>query len=157
MSGPTVKRKIAERYWQSKKRKLILLVVSDLDPAGDAIAQDIRDAFERDFNIPSSLIEVYKAALTIDQVQDMSLLPSMEAKDTSPTNDAFVDKYGITDAYELEALEPADLQQILEDAIEEAMDTDAYRAELEQEKRDAVGVVAAKRLVTKFLKTSGIV
>ncbi|MGC2836155.1 MAG: ParB N-terminal domain-containing protein [Methylocella sp.] len=89
MSGPTVKRKIADRYWRSKKTNLILLVVADLDPAGDAIAQDIRDSFERDFAIHRSRIEVYKVALNIDQVNEMDLEPSMEAKEASPTYDAF--------------------------------------------------------------------
>ena len=66
MSGPTMKKKIAGRYARSKKENLILLVVSDLDPAGDAIAQDIRDAFERDFGIHKDWIEVYKVALNIE-------------------------------------------------------------------------------------------
>jgi ParB-like nuclease domain len=156
MSGPTVKKKIADRYRRSKKEKLILLVVADLDPAGDAIAQDIRDAFERDFGIHSSRIEVYKVALNIEQVWEMDLEPSMEAKDSSPTYDAFIDRYGITDAYELEALEPGDLQRILEDAIDEVMNMDAYWDELEEEKTDAVGIATTKRMVVEFLKTAGI-
>ena len=101
-----------------KKRKLIVLVVSDLDPASDAIAQDIRDAFERDFGIPDNRLDVYKVALTIKQINEIALEPSMAAKSTSPTYDAFVERYGITDAYELEALEPADLRRLLEDIIE---------------------------------------
>ena len=156
MSGPTLKRKIADRYRRGKKKNLILLVISDLDPAGDAIAQDIRDAFERDFGIPRDRIEVYKVALNIDQVNEMDLEPSMDAKDSSPTYAEFVEKYGITDAYELEALEPADLQEILEEAIEEVMDTDAYRAELDREEKDAVTIKAAMDMVVEFLKTSGI-
>ena len=153
MSGPTVKRKIADRYWQSEKRNLVLLVVSDLDPAGMSIAQDIRDAFERDFGIEEDNIEVYKAALTIDQVIEMELEPSMEAKESSPTYAEFVEEYGITAAYELEALEPADLQQVLVDAIEDVMDMDAYDAELEAQKKDAIGIMAAKKLVLDFMKT----
>jgi hypothetical protein len=156
MSGPTLKKKIADRYWKSKKTNLILLVVADLDPAGDAIAQDIRDAFERDFGIQSSRIEVYKVALNIEQVQEMDLEPSMDAKDSSPTYAEFVDRYGVTDAYELEALEPADLQRILEDAIGEVMDMDAYQAELNHEEKDATGIAAAKKMVVEFLKSSGI-
>jgi hypothetical protein len=153
MSGPTVKRKIVQRYNASRKRKLIVLVVSDLDPAGDAIAQDIRDSFERDFGIGHDRIEVYKAALNIDQVDEMELEPSMEAKDSSPTYDAFVQRYGITDAYELEALEPADLQRILQDAIEEVMDLDAYNAEIERDDKDAVDIAAMKQLAFDAIKT----
>jgi ParB-like nuclease domain len=156
MSGPTVKRKIVQRYLRSKKRNLILLVVSDLDPAGMTIAQDIRDAFERDFGIHESRIQVYKAALTIDQVNEMELEPSMAAKESSPTYAAFVEKYGTTNAYELEALEPVDLQQVLVDAIEEVMDMDAYQAEVDAEKGEAVDIFAAKQLVVGFMKTINI-
>jgi len=92
MSGPTVKKKVADRFWRSGKERLILLVVSDLDPAGDAIAQDIRDAFERDFGVDEDHIETRKVALTIDQVDDLALDPSMEAKESSPTYSAFVDR-----------------------------------------------------------------
>ena len=41
-------------------------------------------------------------------------------------------------------------------AIECVMDMDAYHAELEEEKKDAVGIAAAKNMVVEFLKTSGI-
>jgi 5S rRNA maturation endonuclease (ribonuclease M5) len=156
MSGPTVKKKIVDRYLRSEKRNLIVLVVADLDPAGDAITQDIRDAFERDFDIDAEDIEVYKVALTIDQVLEMGLEPSMEAKPSSPTYAEFVERYGTTNAYELEALEPADLQQVLVDAIEEAMDMDAYQAEVDAERTDAVSIAAAKKLVADFLKTADL-
>jgi ParB-like nuclease domain len=155
-AGPTVKRKIVRRYRRSKKRNLILLIVTDLDPAGETIAQNFRDDLQADFGIPINRLEVYKIALTFDQLDEMDLEPSMEAKDTSPTYNDFVEKYGITDAYELEALDPADLQQILEVAIEEVMDMAAYRAELQAEKEDAVGIAATKRMVVEFLKTSGL-
>lgn len=131
-------------------------MISDLDPAGDAIAQDIRDAFERDFDIPADRIEVYKVALDMDQVRELDLEPSMEAKESSPTYAEFVNKHDTSMAYELEALEPADLQQILEQAVEEVMDMTAYQAELDQEKKDAVAIKAAKNMVVDFLKTSGI-
>ena len=135
-----------------KKRKLIVLVVSDLDPASDAIAQDIRDAFERDFGIPDNRLDVYKVALTIKQVNEMALEPSMAAKSTSPTYDAFVERYGITDAYELEALEPADLRRLLEDIIESVMDMAAYDAETAQERKDAVAIKAMKDDAARFFK-----
>jgi hypothetical protein len=109
-----------------------LLVVSDLDPAGDAITEDLVKSFRRDFGIGD--IEPYKVALTIEQVSRFALEPSMEAKDTSPTYQAFVNKYGIRDAFELEALEPAALVQTLESAIEDVLDIDLYNQELERDR-----------------------
>jgi hypothetical protein len=81
MSSLPPKKAIRDRYIISGKEKLILLVVSDLDPAGDAIAEDLLKSFRRDFGIQG--IEAYKVALTIDQVEELDLEPSMDAKGTS--------------------------------------------------------------------------
>ena len=151
MCSLPAKKKIADRYRSSGKAKLILLVVSDLDPAGDAIAEDLLKSFRRDFGIYGT--EAYKAALTIDQVEDYDLEPSMEAKETSPTYNAFVEKYGITDAYELEALEPSDLEEILTDAIDEVIDTNAFNQELAAEEADAANLVAIQERTRDFFKS----
>jgi hypothetical protein len=82
MSSLPPKKAIRNRYVRSQKGKLILLAVSDLDPAGDAIAEDLVKSFKRDFGIWN--IEAYKVALTIEQVQGFALAPSMEAKNSSP-------------------------------------------------------------------------
>jgi hypothetical protein len=155
MSGPTVKKKVEERFILSGKDKLILLVVTDLDPGGDTIAQDIRNAFERDFDIRVDQLEVYKVALTYDQVIERGLPPSMDAKTTSPTYESYVAKYGTTAAVELEALEPAALQEIVVGAIESVMDMDAYAEELRREREDARTIVATKRQVLNFMRGAG--
>jgi hypothetical protein len=71
MSSLPPKKAIRDRYVLSQKDQLILLVVSDLDPAGDAIAEDLVKSFRRDFGIAN--IQPYKVALTIDQVEEFSL------------------------------------------------------------------------------------
>jgi hypothetical protein len=76
MCALPAKKHIRDRYLRSRKEKLILLVVSDLDPAGDAIAVDLLKSFRRDFGVED--IEVYKVALTIQQVREFDLTPSME-------------------------------------------------------------------------------
>jgi len=55
----------------SQKEGLKLLVVTDLDPAGEAIALDLVKSFRRDFGLEN--IEAFKVALTIDQVEDFEL------------------------------------------------------------------------------------
>jgi hypothetical protein len=154
MASLPCKKGIADRFYASKKGKLILLVVSDLDPAGDAIAEDLVKSFERDFGIGNSsdyYIEPYKVALTIEQVEELGLASSMDAKETSPTYQAFVNRYGITDAYELEAMEPSELQLALENAIDEVMDLDLYNEELEAEEKDSAEIVAVKNQAQEFL------
>jgi ParB-like nuclease domain len=151
MSSLPPKKAIRDRHVRSQKDKLILLAVSDLDPAGDAIAEDLVKSFRRDFGICN--IEAYKVALTIEQVEQFALAPSMEAKPSSPTYHAFVRRYGITDAYELEAMSPADLAQTLEHAIEQVMDIDLYNQELAAEEADSAQIVAVQRQVQEFFKT----
>ena len=151
MSSLPPKKAIRDRYRRSQKDKLILLVVSDLDPAGDAIAEDLVKSLQRDFRIWT--IEAYKVALTIEQVEQFELVPSMEAKTSSPTYRAFVNKYDITDAYELEAMAPGDLAHTLEDAIKKVLDLDLYNQELAAEEADSAQIIAVRRQVEEFLST----
>ena len=152
--GPTLKRKIVERFKQSGKRKLILLCVTDLDPAGEAIIQNFKDDFADDFGLDDNRVVVIRAGLNMDRVESHDLTPSYdtEEKDVS-TKRAYEEKYGTTDAYELEAMEPADLQEALSEDINSVLDVDAYNAELEQEDIDAVAILARRAVVADFLKT----
>jgi hypothetical protein len=109
-------------------------------------------SFRRDFGIPFEAVEGFKAALTLEQVHEFNLAPSMEAKDSSPTYQMFVDTYGITDAYELEAFEPSQLAEVLENAICSVMDTEAFEAEQKAEKADAAKVLAVKQRTKEFFK-----
>jgi hypothetical protein len=141
------KKAILERYNASGKDKLVLLVVTDLDPAGEAIADDLVKSFRRDFGVDS--VEAYKVALTFPQIAEHDLQPSMEAKVTSPTYLAFVEKHGITDAYELEALTPEALAESLEQGIRETIDLDLYESELAQEQVD-LAAIETKQEIAKY-------
>jgi hypothetical protein len=77
----------------------------------------------------------------------------MEAKDTSPTYTAFVDRYGITDAYELEAMEPSDLAVSLTAAIDEVIDIDAFNGEVAKEQADSQQIVGVKKQAREFFKS----
>lgn len=151
MGSTPPKKKLVDRYRRSRKDKLILLVVSDLDPAGDAIADDLVKCFKRDYHIWN--LEAFKVALTIEQVEEFSLEPSMDAKEDSPTYDAFVQRYGITDAYELEAMEPGDLAETLDSAIEDVLDIDLYNQELEAEEEDSAQIIKVRKQTEKFFKS----
>ena len=126
--------------------------MSDLDPAGDTIAADLPESFEQDFGLND--VEAFKVALTIDQVEQYGLAPSMEAKTSSPTYPSFVERYGITDAYELEAMAPADLATELTLAIEEVIDIDLFNQELRAEQADAAKLIAIRERCAEFFKSS---
>jgi hypothetical protein len=151
MNTLSPKKAICDRYLNSQKQGLKLLVVTDLDPAGETIAEDLVKSFKRDFGLGS--IEAFKVALTIEQIEEFDLEPSMEAKESSPTYQSFVDKYGITDAYELEALDPGDLANILSEAIEGVLDIDLYNQELEAEENDSAHIIAVQQQTAEFFKS----
>jgi hypothetical protein len=145
------KKAVRDRYLWKQKKGLKLLVVTDLDPAGETIAEDLVKSFKRDFGLRN--IEAFKVALTVHQVDEFDLEPSMEAKETSPTYDAFVEKYGITDAYELEAMDPGDLAETLKSAIEDALDIDLYNQELQAEGADSTKIIAVQQKTAEFFKS----
>ena len=151
MCSLPAKRKIYERYVCSQKEKLILLCVSDLDPAGDTIAADLPESFEQDFGLDN--VEAFKVALTIEQVEQYGLAPSMAAKTSSPTYPTFVERYGITDAYELEAMEPANLAMELTLAIKEVIDVKLFDQEVGAEQADAAKLAAIQMRCAAFFKS----
>ena len=125
---------ILQRYQRSGKDKLILLFVTDFDPDGEEIAHSFARSMRDDFGIDE--VEAIKVALTAEQVTEYGLHPQMKAKKGSKHSARFVAEHG-HDVFEVEALEPEDLQDILRTAIDSLIDTDAFNAEVEDEENDA--------------------
>jgi hypothetical protein len=140
---------MAKRYELSGAEKLILLVVSDFDPEGESIAESFARSMRDDFGIRK--IHPVKVALTADQVSDYELPAAMKVKKGSSRGKKFVARHG-NNVWELEALEPGDLQQILEDAIESVIDLDAFYHEVEAEKSDATKIEGVRRTIGDTLK-----
>ena len=125
---------MAERFRESGKEKLVLLLVTDFDPDGEQIAESFASSMQRDFGIAN--IDAVKVALTWDQVNTLTLPPAMKAKKTSVNYAKFSAKYG-DGVYELEAVPPAKLQEILTDAIDGVLDVDLFNDEIDAERSDA--------------------
>lgn len=129
--------------------------MSDLDPAGEAIVQNWRDDLVDDHGVHPERLQVYRAGLTMERVDELDLSPSYDTDEKDiTTKAAYEAKYGTTDAWELEAMEPADLQRTLVEDIDGVLDIDAYNAELELEKADAVEIAAKRAAVIEFLRAA---
>jgi hypothetical protein len=76
----------------------------------------------------------------------------MDAKQSSPTYEAYMRKYATTNAYELEAMKPGDLAEELDEAIQKVLDIDLFNEELAQEEQDSGQIVAVRRQVEEYLK-----
>lgn len=139
---------IADRFVNSGKEKLVLLVVSDLDPDGECIASSLARSLRDDFLVRN--VVPIKVALTAAQVRRYGLPPGMIAKAGASTRDAFVSRHG-QHVYELESLAPTDLQQLTREAIGAVLDLRAFEHEIAEEKRDAAELMARRRIVLRAL------
>jgi len=138
---------ISKAFRQSGRDKLVLLILSDFDPSGETIAESFAQSMRDDFGIKN--IVASKVALTYDQVQSFNLPFQADAKTTSPTYKNFVRKYG-KGCWELEALEPAQLQALLDDAIQSALNLELFQAEVEKEKQESAELTAMKGQMKQF-------
>lgn len=125
---------MARRFAVSGKEKLIVVMVSDFDPEGEDIASSFARSMRDDFGIAK--IEAVKAALTDRQVKSLKLPPVFEVKETSSRAKSFVDKHG-SNVWELEAVAPLKLQEIVRECVLGAVDVDALNREEHAEEEDA--------------------
>ena len=92
-------------------------------------------------------------SLTSAQIREFQLLPVMTAKQTDVNYDRFVARHADTVVHELDALTPAQLQEILTRAIDSVIDVAAFNAELEREKQDSVWLNGVRRTVHEALRS----
>jgi hypothetical protein len=139
---------MAQRFLRSGKDRLLLLVMADQDPEGDDIGRSFARSMRDDFKIRE--IEFIKVALTAAQVVELQLPPGPTAKEGSSRRKRFVKEHG-ENVYELEAVEPDELQDILRDTIENVLDMDLFRAEQEKEQQDSAYLSGICKTVHKML------
>jgi len=137
---------MVNRWKKSGKDKLVVVIVSDFDPAGQTIAESFGRSLRDDFDVPKDRLAVIKAALTMDQIKRMGLPPAMVVKEKSPTAKDFMAKYG-NQVWELEAVPPDELIELVEDVLHGIMDFDLINAEKQKHKEDTVRLSAYRKAI----------
>lgn len=107
-----------------------VLYLGDLDPSGEDMVRDIDERLE----MFGCYATVEKVALNMDQVDYYSLPPN-PAKLTDSRAASFIEKYG-TNSWEVDAIPPKVLQQIISDTIEASLDMDMMQAVKDKEEAD---------------------
>lgn len=105
----------------------IVIYLGDHDPSGWWIAKDL-EAHVRSFGVD---VTVDHRGVHPRQIDQFNLPDSFEAKQSDKKRAAFVAHFGRARCVELDALPPNVLRQIVEEAIEEYIDVDAYNREVE--------------------------
>lgn len=142
---------LVKRYQTSKKERLVVIVLSDFDPEGEMIPQVGGRTLRDDFRVRR--FDIIKAGVTSDQIEQYDLPSQNFAKESSPNYDWFVSRNGGDDsAYELEALDPADMLGDLEDIITSVLDMDLFNREAEREQEEAAYLEAARKTAAEALK-----
>jgi hypothetical protein len=139
---------MVQRFRKSGKEKLVVVIVSDLDPAGMTIAESFGRSLRDDFGVEAERLVVVKAALTIEQVKILGLLPAMEAKVGASTSAEYIRRYG-QHVWELEAVPPVKLREIIRETVLSVMDVDRLNQEQRLEVQEATTLAGYRAAVLR--------
>jgi hypothetical protein len=118
---------------------LIIVYVGDYDPSG--IYMSKCDLPARFLKYGGDHISLKRIALTSEQVTDLPSFPAIDKKN-DPRYAWFVEHYGKT-CWELDALDPNDLREIVEQAIQDEIERDAWErcAAVEKAEKESLRTV----------------
>jgi len=120
-----------ERLDARSDLKSYILYLGDHDPSGLDMVRDIRDRLDG-FGVED--VEVIHVAITREQIDEHNPPPN-PAKVTDPRAGEYIAQHGDT-SWEVDALNPETLHELLVNEIVELIDRDKYEAVLEREEED---------------------
>ena len=115
---------------------VVVIYLGDHDPSGIDMSRDIRDRLE--LMTYGQTIDVKRIALNIDQVRHYQPPPN-PTKFSDSRAKGYVLEYGM-ESWELDALAPRVLDDLVSNAIEDLLDRDLYDAQLAQEEQDKAAI-----------------
>lgn len=112
---------------------VVVLYLGDHDPSGIDMTRDVRDRLNMfaGLDVDEEYIKVDRLALNYDQVEALNPPPN-PAKETDSRFESYVDEFGET-CWELDAIEPNQLAQIVTRAVENYRDQDLWDEAVERE------------------------
>ncbi len=140
-----------ERYTDSGKERLIVIVLSDFDPEGEMIPQVGGRTLRDDFGVED--FDIIKAGVTREQIEKYSLPSQNFAKESSSNFKWFKTRNaGDRSVYELEALDPAVMLGDLEKVITSVLDMDLFNLEVVREREESAFLEACQTTAFDALK-----
>lgn len=117
----------------------VIIHLGDHDPSGIDMTRDIDDRNNELFGVP---VKVDRIALNMDQIEEYDPPPN-PAKMTDSRFESYFAEFG-DESWELDALEPAMLNKLIQDRIQDYLDLELYneRRELEEEGRELLQQVS---------------
>lgn len=121
-----------KRYAQDDQ-DVVILHLGDHDPSGLDMTRDIEERLSMFMGYSASRLEVRRIALNMDQVQQYDPPPN-PAKLTDARAAEYVSRYGM-ESWELDALDPAVLDSLIQEHIAREVDQALYDAKVAEEER----------------------
>lgn len=118
-------------------QKVTVIHLGDHDPSGLDMTRDIRERLA----LFGARCTVNRIALNMDQVEQYDPPPN-PAKITDSRSPAYVEEFGEF-SWELDALDPATLDALIDGEIQRHLDLDLWNAALRQERRRKDGLQSA--------------
>lgn len=114
-------------WYKSKGQTPVIIHLGDHDPSGIDMTRDIEDRQ----SLFQANTEVVRIALNIEQIEKYNP-PPFYAKAKDPRSTGYIPKYGDT-CWELDALEPKTMRNLIRDTVLEYRDEKIYQQVLKQE------------------------
>jgi len=120
----------AERFLKHENKILILLYLGDHDASGMDMDRDIQERLN-EFGVD---VQTIRIGLTSEQVQEYKP-PENLTKEKDTRARGYIEKYGES-CWEVDALKPEVLQELIESSILQYLDLEEYEKIKEQEQKD---------------------
>lgn len=122
----TTLRELAKRRIMQSEQRIVILHLGDHDPSGIDMSRDLTERLAM-FSRNRVDIDFRRLALNMDQVEEQQPPPN-PAKVTDARYDGYVAQFGVDESWELDALKPEYINQLVETEIQSLLDQEAWDA-----------------------------
>jgi hypothetical protein len=136
------------KYLLSRRIRPMVFYLGDHDPSGLEMVETHRNFLGE---YCGYVIEVRHLGLTLEQAKEFDLIPAFVKKSDTRTPD-YIRMYG-PDCWELDALEPAFLTELIETEIKKVIDFDMWNRGLAAEDKARKRLVAAAKAEANWRQT----
>ena len=139
----------------AQAKDICIIHLGDHDPSGIAMTHDVEDRLSVFAERP---IEVVRIALNMDQIEEFNP-PENPAKESDPRFAAYEREFGDM-SWELDALQPQTLAELITNAVTERLDQELWDEAMESEKHEKSLLASAAEnwdSVVSHLEDSGLV
>ncbi len=146
-TSDTEMRSAAERFIENFEvhgQETVILHLGDHDPSGIDMSRDICDRLRMFMEYHADHLTVKRIALTMDQIRQFNPPPN-PAKLSDARANKYIARYG-SSSWELDALDPHYMSQLIQDAVDEEKDATTWlaRCSEQEEQREQLKMLHAK-------------